>query len=629
MRSREPETEFTEETPQRLVVVFRGFVILLLLVFVTLLGFLIIRGQTSPGSPRPSARSANSSATATTTLGVEIPTLVVAHEAQQNLAVTPLPAGPNSSQMIEVVPVSKAGVVVSVALPTNLAGFEAKPLPTAPSGQPNPYFGPNFNPNDGKPIYVCAVDSFASYLVMMQMQTAGIDVQHGFHLGIVPYSINDKEYEIPQEKADAYLKKGEWDCDLGTMDTVARTGYGVVTAIIDESAGGDGIYARGINSIYELKGKRLGYVRDVSAELFARYVVQVAQLTTKTVSFVPFNDINEAVIAFDAGQIDAMSGWDPYLRDRAKTGGKPLVTSEQLRVILDVVVTSQASIQNKPQVVQSFHDAWFSTLKTQLENYDYAAALIAAWGHNDWLAISKENAAADLRAQMQTIAQADLQHNVRLMANLAPIYNQIAVARRVWAEAGPLAPINAQTLVNSQFVLASAAKPELQTAAKPLNNTFSLVSSANQATAGGNGQPIVATTLTTTQAGANTTTAQVALPCKRFTFQPDRADLSADSQNAVNLCVLTALQQRPSAFLKITGSAAWPGPAGTFSETQVLLFAQQRAQAMADYLAAQGIDRARLMVEGVLPPTDHRQTLDAAKQAEDRYVEMTLVTTGL
>jgi ABC-type nitrate/sulfonate/bicarbonate transport system substrate-binding protein len=461
------------------------------------------------------------------------------------------------------------------------------------------------------------------------MQTSGIDIRHGFHLGIVPYSINDKEYAITQEQAENYLKSGEWDCDLGTLDAAARTNYGAVTLVIDESAGGDGIYARGIPSIYDLKGKRLGYVRDHSAELFARYVLQVAQLTTGTVTLVPFDDINDVVVAFDSGQIDAMSGWDPYLRERTATGGTPLVTSEQLRIILDVVITSRVSIQNKPQVVQAFHDAWFDTLKAQIENYDLGAALIAAWGHNDWLSISKENAGADLRAQMQFIAQADLQDNVQLMADVAPIYNQINLARRVWSEVGPLASVNIQTIVDPQFVLVASAKPELQTGAQPLNNTFSLVTLKDAQPAAGNPQPGGEASPTTTSTGAATETTLAVLPCRRFNFQPDSTDLSDDSRDVVNLCVLPALQQRPSAYLKITGSAAWPGPAGTYSEKQVAQIARQRAQAIADYLASQGIDPSRLVVEGVLPPPDHRETLDADKQADDRDVEMTLVTTGL
>jgi outer membrane protein OmpA-like peptidoglycan-associated protein len=560
-------------------------------------------------------------------VGVEVPTLVVAQPADQNLPVTPLPDAEKNQPLIEIVPVSTPQTAeAAVSLPENLAGFEAKPLANAPAGQPNPYFGPNYDPNDGRPTYVCAVDAFASYLLLMQMQTSGLDVQNGFHLGIVPYSINNNEYEITQTQTDEFMKTGVWDCDLGTLDTVSRTGYGVVTAVIDESAGGDGIYARDLNTIYDLKGKRLGYVKDLSAELFARYVVQVAQLTTETVIMVPFDDINDAVIAFDGGQIDAISGWDPYLRERAATGGAPLVTSEQLRVILDVVVTSRPAIQSKPQVVQAFHNAFFGALKVQLESPNLAAALIAAWGHNDWLSISKENAAEDLRTQMQSIAQADLQDNVRLMANLAPIYNQIDVTRRIWAEAGPLADANIQAIIDPQFVLAAAAKPELQTTAQPLNDTFSLVSSVSVAAAPGDAAPAATPT---TDAVVPAATTLAVLPCKRFTFQPDSAELTGDSRNVVNICVLPALQQRPNAFLKITGSAAWPGPPGTYSETQVLNVARSRAQSMADYLAAQGIDRSRLMVEGVLPPPDHRESLDATKHAEDRFVEMTLVTTGL
>ena len=630
MRSNEPDGDFGEE-PRRSVAAFRVLVGTLLLAFAVLVAFLIFRGATQLSQSNTTAPATQAGSVPATTNGIEVPTLAVANGASSNGAdgsQPPLPTAA-SDQMIEVAPVAANGTVppTAPALPANLVGFEAKPAPGALAGQPNPFFGPNYVPNDGKPIYVCAVDSFASYLTLMQMQTSGKDVQYGFHLGIVPYSINGKEYEITQAQDEALMKSGAWDCDLGTVDTVARTGYGVITAVIDESAGGDGIYARGINSIYDLKSKRLGYVKDTSSELFARYTLQVAQLTSSTVTLVPFDDINNVVTAFDANQIDAMSGWDPYLRERATTGGKPLVTSEQLRVILDVVVTAKLSIQNKPQVVQAFHDAYFDTLKTQLENYDYGAALIAAWGHNEWSSISKENAGADLRAQMQTIAQADLQHNARLMTNLAPIYNQIEVARRVWAEAGPLVALDAQTIVDTRFVLASAARPELQTTAQPLNTTFTLAANQTQAASTQIATPTTANAKTAPP--ANGQTAQVVLPCKRFTFLPDKADLSDESRNVLNLCVVAALQQRPGSVVKITGSAAWPGPAGTYSETQVLGFAKQRAQSIANYLASQGVDPSRLAVNGVLPPVDHRETLDANKQAEDRYVEMTLITTGL
>jgi hypothetical protein len=47
-----------------------------------------------------------------------------------------------------------------------------------------------------------------------------------------------------------------------------------------------------------------------------------------------------------------------------------------------------------------------------------------------------------------------------------------------------------------------------------------------------------------------------------------------------------------------------------------------------DYLVSQDIDPARFIVEAVLPPPEHRETEDPAIQAQDRFVEMTLVTAG-
>ena len=486
MRSREPgdrfESNSDEGSPNKSVTIVRGLIGGLLLTFVVLLFFLIARGRTPPAAIQPQAATpavALAPTITAVTLGIEVPTLVVAQEAPKNLPVTPLPEATGAAPLIEIVPVGTVGTLsvsaaTAITQPVNRAAFEAKPLPTAPAGKPNPFFAANMDVNDGKPIYVCAVSSFPSYWLLLHMQASGLDVKHGFHLGIVPLGLGDPAYELLPKQAEAFLTRGEWDCALSTLDGVARTGYGVMTAVIDESAGGDGIYARGIASIYALKGKRLGFVKDSPAEMFARFVLQVAQLNTATVTLLPFQNMAAASLAFDGGQIDAIAGRGQNLLERANAGGAPLVTSDQLRVLLDVIVTSAASIQNKPQLVQRFHDAWFNTLKLQLENVDESAAAIASWGHNDWPTLRKDNAAADLRAQLPAVAQANLQANARLMTNPASIYNLINVTRRAWAGAGGVKPVNPQTLVNPQFVLAAAAKPELQTTAQPLNNSFSL-----------------------------------------------------------------------------------------------------------------------------------------------------------
>ena len=170
-----------------------------------------------------------------------------------------------------------AAAVAATAIPD----FAAHAAPNALAEMPNPLFAPDYDPNDKRPIYVCGTDSFASYITLLQIQVARLDVQHGFHLGIVPLQFNDREYAFSQQDVDTALKTGKWDCNPNTVDGVASTNNGVITAIVDESAGGDGIWARKLSTIYDLKGKRIAYVADSSSEFFARYALSVDRKSTR------------------------------------------------------------------------------------------------------------------------------------------------------------------------------------------------------------------------------------------------------------------------------------------------------------------------------------------------------------
>jgi outer membrane protein OmpA-like peptidoglycan-associated protein len=88
------------------------------------------------------------------------------------------------------------------------------------------------------------------------------------------------------------------------------------------------------------------------------------------------------------------------------------------------------------------------------------------------------------------------------------------------------------------------------------------------------------------------------------------------------------MSQSVGLLLRVNGSSAWPGPPGTFTQEEILEFAEARAQSVVDYLVSQGIDPARFIVEATLPPEEHWETEDAEIQAQDRYVEMTLITVG-
>jgi ABC-type nitrate/sulfonate/bicarbonate transport system substrate-binding protein len=502
----------------------------------------------------------------------------------------------------------------AIAAATTAPSQPAQQTPQVELKSPAAVFAPGYDAKDGLPEYICGADSFGSYFLLQQMQMSGKDVAHGFHLGIVPFSLdNNPDYDVSEEQRTGLLNSGKWDCLLTTLDSVALASPGVITAIVDESAGADQLWVRDIKTINDLKGKRISFSRGSVGEYFVYYTLSIARLNPRTdVTLVPQDSVANAVKTFNAGQADAVSGWEPDIYDAKNSGGVALLSSAQMRIVIDVVVTSRQSIAKEADQVQKFHDAWFDTLKAQEEHFDDAAAQIAKWGHNDWSAIQPQTASQDLKGALQSLAQADLGDNAFVMRDTSPIVNRLNIARRVWAASGATVPSDdVKDLVNPGFVTRSAAQATLQANGKPVNDTFSISAKLDLS-------------------GVNTNDAATlaVLPCRRFTFVPESTALTLESRRILDECVAPTLQQSVGLFLRVKGSAAWPGPKGTYKQDEIMQFAQARAQSVVDYLVSQGIDRSRFIVEATLPPQDHWETEDADIQAEDRYVEMTLLTVG-
>ena len=523
--------------------------------------------------------------------------------------------------------------VVSVNIISALVDDEPAETPAAPPGiamletpvvsggtpvvdldSPEPIWGPNYNAADGLPTYVCGADAFGSYFTLQQMQISGKDIEHGFHLGIVPFFLDeDPEYDVSEEQRTALLEAGLWNCLLTTLDSVALSSPGVITAIVDESAGADQLWARDIGTINELDRNRIAFSRGSVGEYFVYYALSIAQLSPRSdVTLVPEDSVADAIAAFNSGEADAVSGWEPDIFDAEASGGVPLLSSNQLRIVMDVIVTSRQSIAEDADLVQNFHNAWFDTLKDQVEDFDGAAADIAAWGHNDWSFVYPETASEDFRLWLESVAQADLGDNAFVMRDTRPIISRLEIARRVWeASDVEAADDEVAELVNTGFVLRAADQPSLQANGKPVNDSFSISSELDL---GG----------VTTDAAATL----VVLPCRTFTFLPESTELTLESRRILDRCVVPTLSQSVGLFLRVLGSSAWPANEPPYTEQDIIDVAEGRAQSVVDYLVSQGIDPARFIVEALLPPEDHRNTEDPVLQAEDRFVELTLITVG-
>jgi hypothetical protein len=479
---------------------------------------------------------------------------------------------------------------------------------------PEPIWGPDYDPADGRPTYICGADSFGSYFTLQQMQMSGKDIEHGFHLGIVPFFLDDDPaYDVSEEQRTALLRSGAWNCLLTTLDSVALTSPGVITAIVDESAGADQLWARDVPTINDVDGQRIAFSRGSVGEYFVYYMLSIAQLSPRSdVTLVPQDSVADAVEAFNNGQADVVSGWEPDIYDAEQSGGVPLLSSNQLRIVMDTIVTSRQSIEEDPDLVQSFHNAWFDTLKDQVEGFDAAAMHIADWGHNDWSFVYPESASEDLAIWLETVAQADMGDNAYVMRDTRPIVNRLEIARRVWAASDADVPAdNIQDLVEPRFVLRAAEQPSLQPNGKPVNDTFSLSAQLDVS-------------------GVDTAEAATlaVLPCRTFTFLPESTELTLESRRILDTCVVPTLSQSVGLFLRVRGSSAWPANDPPYSEADILEVAEGRAQSVVDYLVSQEVDPARFILEATLPPEDHRNTEDAELQAQDRFVELTLITVG-
>lgn len=546
---------------------------------------------------------------------------------------TPAPA--TLAIVLPATSVPQATVEQPVEATSTPAVFEAAAAPNAPPAAPNPLFGPNYKPGDGLPVYVCGIEPAPSYLNLLYMQMSGADVAHGFHLGIVPIELEQAPYEIDEDTMRGYMQRGDWDCIIEEIDEVMIGDYGIVTALVDESLGENGIWGRDIPTYYELANKRVAFEEKSSAHFFLLYVLSILPPDVRdTVTLLPFRTADAALAAFAEGRADAVSGVGESLFSTASGGGKPIISSDQLRVIANALITSRRAVREKPELVTAFHAAWFDALKAHTADYPKAAETIAAWGHNEWSLVPVENAASVYVSSFAKLAQADLRDNLNIMRNTVPIIDRLVISRQLWQDAGrAVVPDPAEALVDPRFVLALLNSPELLPQGDPINNGFTLATAARpQADAAPVAEtPVVVTavepaqSLTVTVVTPAADVPVVVLPCRRFEFEAESVQLTDASRQTIDRCVLPALQQRAGLNLRVTGSAAWPGPRGKYTEAQIRAFGRQRAVAIANYLASQGVDPARLIVSDTVPPAERRESLDRAVLATDRYVEMVLL----
>ncbi len=179
------------------------------------------------------------------------------------------------------------------------------------------------------------------------------------------------------------LTAGQLEANSQTLnDTIAPLAAGAQLVVVltnDNSAGNDQIIVReGINSIADLKGKKVAAEEGVVDHFLLLLGLEKAGMTQKDIEFVPL-ETGKAAAAFVAGQVDAVGVFAPFTTQALKRpGSKTLFSSKDFPgAISDHLVLNRKFVEENPEKVQAMVDTWFATLDFIQKNKEQAYEIMA------------------------------------------------------------------------------------------------------------------------------------------------------------------------------------------------------------------------------------------------------------
>jgi NitT/TauT family transport system substrate-binding protein len=146
---------------------------------------------------------------------------------------------------------------------------------------------------------------------------------------------------------------------------------------VDASDGADEfIVGPNIQSPADLKGKRIGAGFGTYGELYVRTLLQNNGISLTDVTLV--NSPAENAVAAYQSDVDAIHTYEPYASEALKKGGSVLSTSSDTpNLMLGEMTFPAALVQERPQDIQAFTDAWFEAVDWMYANPDQVAAVVA------------------------------------------------------------------------------------------------------------------------------------------------------------------------------------------------------------------------------------------------------------
>lgn len=248
---------------------------------------------------------------------------------------------------------------------------------------------------------------------------------------------------------------GELDMFSTTVDTYAiEAATGVRGKIIfasDESHGGDAIVVRkGINSIADLKGKKVVFAAATPSHFFLLYLLQQNGLRLKDIQPTVVDDPSLAGQAFIAGQVDAAVTWEPFVSQAAATPhGKVLVSSKEAQdLIIAAFVVHDQVLNQRYRDIKQFTEGWFKAIEYVRADPDGSLDIISRG-----LNIPK----GDIASMMQGLRLIDKNVNAQLfgLTGVAPARIEAIFTRagELWKSVGLITdPVPFSRVIDKEII---------------------------------------------------------------------------------------------------------------------------------------------------------------------------------
>lgn len=153
---------------------------------------------------------------------------------------------------------------------------------------------------------------------------------------------------------------------------------------VDWSRGGDALVAqRGINSINDLKGKKVAVTPSTPSQTFLIKLLDAAGMSVSDIEMVETPDNFAAAAAFKSREVDAAVVWAPddEVSVREVPGATILQSTESAsHIIADVLLAKKSFIDDNRDKIHKFYKGWMqgaAELNTNRNAYNEAANIFA------------------------------------------------------------------------------------------------------------------------------------------------------------------------------------------------------------------------------------------------------------